>query len=431
VALVRGIGSDGASTNIRPPCGDARMKVRRAPHRFSVVKARPLRIAILAPPWIEIPPPGYGGVEQVVDLLCRELVGGGHAVTLFAAPRSKSAATVRSPLPSSHPEAIGMSVHEADYVAHAFDAIDSAAAAGRPFDLVHDHCGFTALAFAERISPPLVHSLHGSFTTATTGFYERNGHRAAAIVAISEAQRALAPRSLRIETVIPNPVDLSRWPLRQHKEDYLLWIGRIDADKGPHRAIEAARRAGRRLILAGLVQPGHEDYFEAEVRPAIDDDRVRFVGEVGGVRKRELFARAAALLMPIRWPEPFGMVMVEALACGTPVLAFPEGATAEIVIDGENGFLVADEAEMAAATKRLGALDPRCCRRSVERFRSDRVASRYEATYYHVVGMKASSAVHSRGFGRAFGRPRPVGVIRGAGEPQQVDAGALAGSDGR
>ena len=139
----------------------------------------------------------------------------------------------------------------------------------------------------------------------------------------------------------------------------------MDPVKGAHRAIEAARLAGRTLVLAGPVQPGQERYFREQVEPHLDGRRVRYVGEVAGRAKQELYANAAALLMPIRWREPFGMVMVEALACGTPVIAFPEGAAAEIVIDGENGMLVADEAEMARAVARLGSIDPRRCRASV------------------------------------------------------------------
>jgi glycosyltransferase involved in cell wall biosynthesis len=129
------------------------------------------------------------------------------------------------------------------------------------------------------------------------------------------------------------------------------------------------------------IQPGQEEFFEAEVRPRLDGERVQFIGEVGGVRKQELFARAAALLMPIRWPEPFGMVMIEALACGTPVVAFPEGAASEIVVHGDNGFLVEDEAEMADATARLGELDPSRCRASTARYAADGIAAKYEAMY--------------------------------------------------
>ena len=141
----------------------------------------------------------------------------------------------------------------------------------------------------------------------------------------------------------------------------------MDPIKGAHRAIAAARAADIRLVLAGPVQPGQEEYFRSEIEPHVDANRVLFVGEVGGARRKDLFARAKAFLMPIRWPEPFGMVMVEALACGTPVIAFPEGAAREIVIDGHNGLHAADEQTMAEATRSIDMSDPARCRESVLR----------------------------------------------------------------
>jgi len=187
-----------------------------------------------------------------------------------------------------------------------------------------------------------------------------------------------------LETVgaIPNPIDVQAWPLREHKDDYLLWIGRMTAEKGPHRAIDAARVAGVPLVLAGVIQPGQRAFFDSEVAPHIDGERVRFVGEVGGSVKRSLFASARALLMPIRWEEPFGMVMVEALACGTPVIAFPEGAARELILDGQTGFLVEDEQAMGAAVDRLPSIAARDCRAWVaEHCDVDVVAAAYESAY--------------------------------------------------
>ena len=345
-----------------------------------------LRIAMLAPPWIEVPPPGYGGVENVVALLCEAVVRHGHSVTLFAAPGSRSSATVRAMLDRPHPGDIGKSLYEADHVARALADIDLAARGRLPFDVIHDHSGFTALAMANRIATPMVHTIHGPFADDTRAFYSHHAHKAA-MVALSRCQLAHAPEALMDAVVIPNPVAVEDWPFRSRKHDYLLWMGRIDADKGPHRAIDAARLAGRRLVLAGPVQPGHEEYFRTQIRPQIDGRRVSYVGEVGGSPRQELFAGAAALLMPIRWPEPFGLVMVEALACGTPVISFPEGAANDIVLDGENGFMVDDEVEMAHAVGRLDQIDARRCRTSVRsRFDVDQVARRYESVYLRSAG---------------------------------------------
>jgi glycosyltransferase involved in cell wall biosynthesis len=171
------------------------------------------------------------------------------------------------------------------------------------------------------------------------------------------------------------------FPFRDDKDDYLLWIGRLDDDKGPQRAIAAAREAGAPLVLAGPVQPGQDDFFEREVEPYLDGERVRYIGEVGD-EKRDLYAAARALLMPIRWPEPFGLVMTEAMACGTPVIAFPEGSAPELVLDGETGFVVEDEHAMAEAVGRLDEIDPARCRSIMEeRFDLAPVAEAYERAY--------------------------------------------------
>jgi glycosyltransferase involved in cell wall biosynthesis len=341
---------------------------------------RPLRIAMLAPPWIAVPPPGYGGVESVIDALTEALVRRGHAVTLFCAPGSRSSARVIPLLEVPHPEEIERSLYEADHVARAFELIDGARA-DDCFDLVHDHCGFMALAMADRLRTPIVHTLHGPFTAETAAFYAHHGHKGA-LVAISRAQLAGAPAGLRPLAVIPNPIAAKDWPLCKKKDDYLLWVGRMTAGKGPHRAIEAARLAGRPLVLAGVVQPGQRAFFEREVAPHVDGKAVRFVGEVTGGRKRSLFSRASALLMPIRWEEPFGMVMIEALAGGTPVIAFDEGAVPEVIVDGKTGFIVADEAGMAAAVPHLADISPADCRTwVVDHCDVDTVAAAYESAY--------------------------------------------------
>jgi glycosyltransferase involved in cell wall biosynthesis len=336
-----------------------------------------MRVAILAPPWIPVPPPGYGGIEQVLDLLAAELTERGSDVTLFAAPGTRSRAQVQSPLEDPHPDEIEMALYEADHVASAFARIEET---DEEFDVLHDNCGFTAFAFADRIDTPLVHTLHGPFTAQTSAFYARHGHKACA-VALSRYQARQAPAELDVVAVIGNPIVVDDYPFREEKDDYLLWIGRFNDDKGPNRAIAAAKEAGTRLILAGPVQPGQEEFFQREVEPHLDGERIRYIGEVGD-EKGDLFAGARAFLMPIRWPEPFGLVMTEAMACGTPVVAFPEGSAPELVIDGGTGFVVDDEREMAAAVGRLDEIDPARCRESArERFDVAAVAESYERAY--------------------------------------------------
>jgi glycosyltransferase involved in cell wall biosynthesis len=201
-------------------------------------------------------------------------------------------------------------------------------------------------------------------------------------VAISQAQLDSAPDAMGGGRVVHNPIETSEWPFQAEKDDFLLWIGRMSPDKGPHRAISAARDAGARLVLAGPVQPCQERFFAEEVEPHLGEDGIEYIGEADSARKRELYLRARALLMPIRWPEPFGLVMVEALACGTPVVAFPEGSVPEVVEDGRTGFVVEDETAMARAIERLGEIDPHECRRSCEeRFGVETVVSGYEDVY--------------------------------------------------
>lgn len=345
-----------------------------------------MRIAMLAPPWIPIPAPAYGGIEEVIRLLCDGLVAGGLDVTLFAPAESDSAADVHPVLDAAHPDEIAITRWEVDHVARAFASIEAAEASGeRGFDVVHDHCGHAALAMGDRLAVPLVHTAHGPFDGDAYAFYAEHGHKAT-IVALSRAQLGEAPPALRDSDVISNPVDASEWTLQTEPGEHVLWIGRMSPVKGAHRAIAAAREAGVPLVLAGPVQPGQEEYFEREVEPAIDGDTVKYVGEVPVDQKNECFGSARAVLMPIRWTEPFGMVMVEAMVCGTPVIAFPEGSAPELVIDGETGFLVEDEHAMAAAIGRIDELDRRRCRElAEERFDVSTIVADYARVYERAI----------------------------------------------
>jgi glycosyltransferase involved in cell wall biosynthesis len=355
-----------------------------------------MRIAMLAPPWIPVPAPGYGGTEEVIRLLCRGLVAREHEVTLFAPPSSSSTARVRTVLEDSHPDEIERARWEVDHVARVFAAIDRERHGPDAFDIVHDHCGFTALAMADRLGTPLVHTLHGPFDEDALGFYREHAHKGT-IVAISRAQLDDAPAALQDAAVVHNPLDFDEWELSTAPGEHVLWIGRMSPVKGPHRAIQAAREAGVTLVLAGPVQPGQEEFFAREVEPAIDGDRVRYVGELGGADKVKAYGEARAMLMPIRWAEPFGLVMTEAMACGTPVVAFAEGAAPEVVTDGVTGWIVDDEREMATALGRLDEIDRAACREHAQRaFGLDAALDGYEDVYVHA----AASAGRPRRFGR-------------------------------
>jgi glycosyltransferase involved in cell wall biosynthesis len=391
-----------------PRTGDARERFRRedntlfrsapdsAPDRDLVEPTSEprLHIAMVAPPWIPVPPPGYGGIEEVVALLTDALVEHHHDVELFCAPGSQSRAKVRTLLDRTHPESIERALFEGDHTGRAFRAIVAAADEGKPFDVIHDHSGYTALALADRLDTPLVHTVHGPFDQDTKPYYAVNG-RNGALACISRAQAGMAPDPDIVDAVVFNPIDVDRWPVGYEKDDYLLWVGRFVAEKGPQRAIRVAQATGRRLILAGVVQPRQERFFATEIEPHLDGEQIQYVGEVGGARKQRLFADAHAFLMPIRWPEPFGMVMVEAMAAGTPVLAFPEGAAPEVVEHGVSGFLVKDEDEMASLVDAAGGLAPLQVRRSAERFAPDRIAAGYEQVYRSVARRSATAGAAS------------------------------------
>jgi glycosyltransferase involved in cell wall biosynthesis len=278
-----------------------------------------------------------------------------------------------------------LAIYESDHVASAFDAIDQAAVTDRPYDIVHDHSGFVAFAFANRLATPLVQTLHAPFSDDTFAFYKRHGRKGQAI-AISRYQAREAPPQLRIVDVVYNPIVVDDFPFVEEKSPYLLWVGRMNDDKGPQRAIAAARQAGVPLVLAGPIQPGQEEFFGREVEPHLDDDQVKYVGEIGGDNKTALFAHASAFLMPIRWAEPFGLVMTEAMACGTPVIARRRGSMGEIVHNGENGFLVETPSEAVAAVQASASLDRAAVRASVEQhFDANRMVDDYLALYHRVV----------------------------------------------
>jgi glycosyltransferase involved in cell wall biosynthesis len=340
-----------------------------------------MRIAEVAPPWIRVPPIGYGGAEWVVHQLCDGLTALGHEVVLYASGDSDTRAVLRSIIPEQVPQVMGQTCYDARHVSFALADIDR-----DRFDLIHDHSGFLAVAFSRSLRTPMVHTVHGAFTEHTYPFYKQFGH-AAAYVAISRYQQSMGPPGMNWAGLAYNAVAVDTWPYRAEKDDYLLFFGRVCEAKGTHLAIEAAKRSGHRLIIAGALQEPYRGYFEEHVAPHIDGHQIVFEAEVDETRKRELFAGAAAYLFPITWPEPFGLVMIESLATGTPVIALRNGSVPEIVEHGRTGFVCDTPAELVAAIARVDEIDPADCRRAVEdRFTVDRMLADYEAIFARVLG---------------------------------------------
>lgn len=341
-------------------------------------ESRRLRIAIIAPPWAPVPPPLFGGIESVVNELAVGLQRGGHEVLLYTTGDSTCPVPRQWVLPEAEADRIGHVAPELRHVMHAYEAVQH-------FDVVHDH---TILGphYAERLPDlPVVSTIHGPLDDELADPYARVSNRVD-LIAISKAQAAAAP-DLAVSRIIPHGLDVARFPDGRGNGGYCVFLGRMCADKGAHRALEVARRAGAPLVLAGKMRTQAErDYFEAEIRPHLDEEKTWYVGEVSHQRKLDILANAWCLLFPIRWPEPFGLVMVESLACGTPVLAFPEGAAPEVVDHARTGFLCADEAEMAEAVGHVGEIDRQVCRRAVEtRFSSQRMVDQHLELFHEVV----------------------------------------------
>ena len=316
-----------------------------------------MRIAVIAPPWTPVPPTLYGGIELVVDRLAVGFQEAGHEVLLFTTGESTCPVPRQSVLAHAEGENIGNAVTELYHLVHAYEAVQD-------FDIVHDHT-VVGPAYSQRFPDlKVVTTCHGEFNAALTAIYERTAHRVP-IIAISHAQRKPAPH-LPIGRVIHHGLDAAEFPMGTGSGGFCLFLGRMSPDKGAHRAAAAARKAGVPLVMAAKMrEPWEVAYFEKEVEPLLSDD-VQYLGEVPHEKKLELLSEARALLFPIRWNEPFGMVMLEALACGTPVLAFAEGAAPEVVEDGRTGFLCHDETDMAEAIARADTIDRRVCREAVE-----------------------------------------------------------------
>jgi glycosyltransferase involved in cell wall biosynthesis len=346
-----------------------------------------MRIAEIAPPWLSVPPQGYGGIEWVVSHLADGLAERGHDVTLFATGDSISKANLEYVFDTAPgPQWIHDTWHDVMHTAYALRDPSR-------FELFHVHAPWSTLMATAMLEQPTVHTLHGAFTDEMRRLYGLLSDRVW-FVAVSESQRSLMPE-LRYAGVVYNGIDVEAYPLREEKDDFVLFLGRAGLEKGPHLAVRAAREAGVRLYLAVKVaNQSEQEHWNRVVRPELSDAAVA-LGEVSHEEKVDLLSRAKAVLFPIDWDEPFGLVMTEAMACGTPVIATPRGSVPEVVVDGKTGFIVSVEnypQEAAAALRRLDQIDPAACRaRVVEKFSADAMVSGYEALFERVLSAEVST----------------------------------------
>ncbi|MEX2237688.1 MAG: glycosyltransferase family 4 protein [Dehalococcoidia bacterium] len=348
----------------------------------------------LAPLWENVPPPAYGGTEAVVHELVEGLVSAGHDVTLVATGESQTSAKQVS----VYPRPLRSESHMKDKAPYEYvHAATALAEAARGYDVIHNHAGGLPIAFSGMIQTPMLSTKH-CLVEPDWEFVWRNydGY----YNTISQRAFEVLPSKLGGTYVGPvyNGINVRSFPYNVNKSDYLLFLSRIAPEKAPHLAIEAAKRTGMRIIVAGKVDPNPTDekYFAEMVKPLIDGDQVVWFGEANGAQKRELYRDARALLLPINWEEPFGLVMVEAMACGTPVIVFERGAAPEIVTDGISGFLVQDLEGMVEAIKKLGTISPSACRmEALEKFDTSVMVESYLRVYEKIGRLEATRVASS------------------------------------
>lgn len=356
---------------------------------------------MVAPPWLAVPPVGYGGTERIVSLLADGLAARGHEVTLFAVGGSVTDARLVTPL--DLPPVPGDPAAVADELFHALSAYRHA----DQFDVIHDHSGLgPALGAVLGGRPPVVQTLHGPWTELGRRFAGLV-HDRVHLVAISEAQAADNP-GVRYAAVIYNGVDLADYPYTRTKRDYLAYVGRASPEKGTHVAVEVARRAGMPLKMAvKRVDAAEWAYWEDMVVPRLRGDE-EIHEQPPHTTKWEILAHARATLFPIDWEEPFGLVLIESMACGTPVIARRRGSVPEIVRHGVTGLLCDDLDAMVGAVAEASSIDPRRCRASVEeRFSSESMVQAYEALY-----ARLSATAHGAAGDTAHGAARDTADAR-------------------
>lgn len=347
-----------------------------------------MKIAVLSPIAWRTPPRHYGPWENVVSLLTEGLVARGIDVTLFATADSRTSGRLVGVCPRGYEEdgSIPPKVWECLHISEVFER-------AAEFDLIHNHFDFLPLTYSGLTGTPVVTTIHGFSSPNILPVYRKYNGRTF-YVAISDADRN--PELDYIAT-IHHGIDIRRFTFRADHGDYLLFFGRIHHDKGAKESIEIARRTGRKLILAGIIQD--QTYFENYILPHLDGDRITYIGSVGPGRRDELLGRAYALLHPINFDEPFGLSVVEAMACGTPVIAINRGSMPEIVINGATGFLTESADEMAEAVTKVRQIDRAECRSWVEtRFSVERMVEDYIEAYETIIRKTARENSRPWGF---------------------------------
>jgi len=381
-----------------------------------------VRILQIAPPWFTVPPTGYGGIERVVAALSDGLVDAGHDVTLLASGGSTSKAEVVSVFDVPPSSDLGSTCLELTHVVAGYKR-------RHEFDVIHDHSGFSGATMGALLDgPPVVHTLHGPWTPEVAAFHRQVGnglHR----VAISNDQRSRAPADVRVGHVVHNGLSLTDHPFREEADAdrHLAFVGRANEEKGPEVAVLVARAAGRHLKMAVKVnEPAEQLYWDTVVAPLLVGADVEVVRNGTKQDALDVMSGAEATLFPIAWPEPFGLVMIESMAVGTPVIAYSGGASMEVVVPGKTGYLIptGDFDGMVAAVETAGQLDRAACRAHVQRrFSSEAMVSGYEDVFSALVRPVAGRTIDLATAGIRRDVPRAPEAVASVRRPPAVAAG--------
>lgn len=350
-----------------------------------------MKIALLAPPYLSVPPKKYGGTEKIVSLLADGLVERGHDVTLFATGDSET----RAKLVSVFPEELGNSGLKKDDGLMPLIHYTQCLRRQKEFDIIHNHGQYLAMFLCEFSDTPIVHTIHGSYYPGEVPEEKRKvlttfkNHR---FVSISNNQRGGMP-DLNFVTTVYNGIDTAQFNYTEKpRGDYLLWVGRIVAKKGPLPAIETAKKTNTPLVIAAAIDEADRPYYEKEIKPHIDGKFINYIGEINHNTSEELYGNAICTLFPITWHEPFGLVMVESMACGTPVIAYNIGSVPEIVVHGKTGFIVgilSGVEGMSHAVREIKDIQRGECRAHVlEHFTKEKMVEGYIEAYKKVLGIK-------------------------------------------
>ena len=346
------------------------------------MKRRNLKIAQIAPLWFPIPPKKYGGTERIISYLTEELTKRGHRVTLFASADSKTKAKLAS---VSKKGLVSRKIPWDDWCWNNFN-YSLVFKEAKKFDIIHSHWTPLGIFFEQFVKTPVLHTFHNTpiktdHRWQILKYYKKDSN----VVFVSRKQKRNAPFSFKNQWVVYNGVDFSQFKFKKEPKDHLVWIGRISKKKGIENAILAAKKSKKKILLAGQIQPKEKDYFEKRIKPHLSK-KVKYVGELSQKDLSDFYGPAKVLLYPIEWEEPFGLVVIEAMACGTPVIAFKKGSMPEIIKNGKTGFLVQDVPQMIKAIKNIDRIKREDCRKRVEKyFNYKKMVDNYEKIYYQLI----------------------------------------------